>query len=94
LRQQSVDYEKGNIKLLWTAPAHNGSPFKYYQILRDVGSGVYYPLSKAFDTFFTDTNLVIGKSYNYKIYAANAAGDGPMSLPLTGYAGEEPGIIR
>lgn len=46
--------------MLWTAPAQNGSPFKHYQILRDVGSGVFYPLAKVHDTNFTDTNLVIG----------------------------------
>jgi len=60
LAQQAFDYEKGSIKLIWTAPAANGSPIKYYQILRDVGSGVFYPLAKATDIFYTDTDLVIG----------------------------------
>ncbi len=59
-----------------------------------MGSGVYYPLARPTDTKYTDTNLVIGQSYNYKIYAVNAAGDGPMSLPVTGFAIEKPGIIR
>jgi hypothetical protein len=46
------------------------------------------------ETSFIDTNLVEGKSYNYKIYASNAAGDGLVSQPKVGYAGEIPGIIR
>lgn len=94
MRQKSYDYVKGTIKLLWSAPAINGSPIKNYTVLRDVGSGIFYPLWSGAETSFIDTNLVEGKSYNYKIYASNAAGDGPVSQPKVGYAGEIPGIIR
>ena len=42
--QKNTDYEKGKVKLEWTAPNMNGSPVKYYTVLRDVGSGIFYPL--------------------------------------------------
>ncbi len=94
LRQKSYDYVKGTITLLWTAPSVNGSPIKSFTIVRDVGSGVFYPLWTSSETSFTDTNLVEGQSYNYKVYATNGAGDGPLSLPIVAYAGEIPGLIR
>lgn len=92
--QRSTDYVQGKVKLQWTASAMNGSPLKYYTILRDVGSGVFYPLYQGSETTFTDEGLVEGQSYNYKVFATNAAGDGPMSLPILTYAGEYPGLIR
>jgi Fibronectin type III domain len=92
--QKPYDYEKGKVKMQWTAPDMHGSPVKYYTLLRDVGSGVFYPLYQGTETSFTDENLIEGQSYNYKVYATNAAGDGPMSLPIVTYAGEYPGIIR
>lgn len=75
--QQSYDYESGKCKLLWSAPALNGSPIKYYTVTKDVGSGVFYPIYTGTNTFFTDANLIYGQSYNYKVYATNSAGDGP-----------------
>jgi hypothetical protein len=60
LRQKSFDYVKGTIKLLWSAPAINGSPIKAYTVLRDVGSGVFYPLWTGAETSFIDTKLVEG----------------------------------
>ncbi len=92
--QRTADYEKGKVKLQWTAPNMNGSPVKYYTLLKDVGSGIYYPLYKGSDTSYTDEGLVEGQSYNYKVYATNAAGDGPVSTAIVTYAAEFPGIIR
>lgn len=93
LEQLDYDYEQGKVKLAWTQPAINGSPIKQYTLSKDVGSGVFYPIYQGIDLSFTDVNLVPGQSYNYKIYATNGAGDGPVSTVLTGYAGEYPGKI-
>lgn len=71
----------------------NGSPIKYYTITKDVGNGVYYPIYIGSDTNFTDTKLIPGQSYNYKIYATNGAGDGPVSNTLSAIAGSLPGKI-
>ena len=91
--QQSFDYVKGSCIILWQAPSNNGSPITSYTLLKDVGSGVFYTVYQGTDTSFTDTELVEGESYNYKIYATNGAGSGPVSSMLTAIAGAEPGKI-
>lgn len=93
LQQLSYNFENGKIKLIWSEPLLNGSPITIYTILRDVGSGVFYPLHQVSVTSFTDTGLVVGRSYNYQIYASNGAGDGPISSIVSAYATEPPGII-
>lgn len=35
-------YENGKTKLIWTAPYDNGSEILYYEVMRDVGSGVFF----------------------------------------------------
>ena len=80
--------------MTWSSPATNGSPIKYYTLLKDVGSSIFYPLYQGLSTSYNDTDLVEGEAYNYKIYATNGAGDGPSSVVTTGYAGEVPGIVE
>ena len=63
--QSPLNYEKGKVKLQWTAPSMNGSPLKFYTLMRDVGSGVFYPLYQGIETSFTDEGLIDGQSYNY-----------------------------
>jgi hypothetical protein len=92
--QSSVNYEKGKVKLQWTAPSMNGSPLMFYTIMKDVGSGVFYPLYQGIETSFTDVMLINGQAYNYKVYATNAAGDAPMSAPILTYAAELPSMLR
>lgn len=61
--------------------------------MKDVGSGTYYELMTDLVLTYTDTNLVEGASYNYKVYANNTAGAGTLSAIVTGVAGELPGLI-
>jgi len=72
----------------------NGSPLQFYTVMKDVGSGVFYPLYQGIETSFTDTDLIDGYAYNYKVYATNAAGDGPISAPILTYAAELPSMLR
>lgn len=72
----------------------NGSPLQHYTVMKDVGSGIFYPLYQGIETAFTDDNLVAGQAYNYKVYATNAAGDGPMSAAIVTHAAELPSILR
>jgi len=61
LHQIPYNYVKGTIKLLWSEPANiHGSEIKSYTIMRDVGSGVFYPLYTGYETSYIDRNLVEG----------------------------------
>jgi hypothetical protein len=43
-------------------------------VTRDVGSGVFFKVYQGASNSHTDTGLVAGKSYTYKIAAITAAG--------------------
>jgi hypothetical protein len=77
MSQKTIDYEAGKIKLNWTVPSNFstvGADVLYYTIYRDVGSGVFYNLSTSKTNEFTDTGLVHGQKYNYKVSATNIIG--------------------
>ena len=77
--QSLVDYEAGKAKLLWKAPADNGSTILYYVVMRDVGSGVYFEVYKGLETKYTDEGLYPGYDYHYKVKAYNPIGFGQDS---------------
>ena len=90
--QPTDNYRKGTIRLAWSVPSTFetvGNRVTRYTILKDVGSGVFYTLAHVSGSTleFTDTGLVEGQLYNYKVYATNAIGDGLESAVLTGTAG-------
>lgn len=90
--QNTENYEAGKIKLLWTAPSTFntvGSKIQYYQILKDVGSGVFYEHADVDGDLlaYTDIDLVPGNRYTYKVRAYNEMGFGAESALLTGTAG-------
>lgn len=87
---QTSDYQSGTISLTWAAPAENGSPISSYTLMRDVGSGVYYTITEGLFDSYTDTGLVEGASYNYKVKANNTAGESAESSVLIGTAGQLP----
>jgi len=65
----------------------------YYEILRaPVAQGPYEPLDSTGSMSFTDRvgTENQGKWYWYKVRACNAAGCGPESAPVRGYAGRPP----
>ena len=98
VRQQDYDYEEGKIKILWDEPSSFetiGDGVSEYKIMKDVGTGIFYHYASVdgYTTNYTDTGLVLGKKYNYKIVAANVIGEGLESAVLIGTAGQEPGKI-
>ena len=71
------------IDLSWNAPGDTGgSPIIGYRIDRSVESGVYdtiVPNSMSLSTSYSDTNLLRGLDYSYRIYAITTAGIGESS---------------
>lgn len=74
LSQSTQGYEQGVVKLVWSAPAENGSQITSYVVTRDVGSGVYFKVWSGIDTNYVDTGLQAGSYYNYKVKATNVIG--------------------
>lgn len=98
MSQLTIEYEKGEIKLNWSAASNFstvGANNDYYSIYRDVGSGVFYELTRVYGNKlqFNDTGLVEGQKYNYQISATNVIGEGPRSNVVVGTAGQEPSKI-
>ena len=91
--QSLQDYESGKVKLMWEAPSDNGSQITLYTVTRDVGSGVYFVVHEGAGTSYTDTDLVAGASYSYKVQAANFVGAGQESDVLITTASSIPGKI-
>jgi hypothetical protein len=99
LAQSPADYEKGTIHLVWSEPSSFsaiGGRITSYVVYKDVGSGMFYPLTEVSGstTEFRDTGLVVGQAYSYKVAATNVIGTGPASGPLTGKAGQEPSQVQ
>ena len=85
----SAGEEREAIVLRWD-PVERAT---YYEILRaPVAQGPYEPLDSTGSTSFTDRvgTENQGKWYWYKVRACNAAGCGPESAPVRGYAGRPP----
>lgn len=77
----------GNRKadLSWKAPANNGSTITGYKIEQQVGEGVWSAVTTnaVTVTTYSVANLVPGTTYRFRVYAINAAGNGPESAPQT-----------
>ncbi len=71
----------GNISLEWDSPSSKGNnTILNYRIYRGNASGEeLFHLEVGNVTSFTDTKLVNGQGYYYRISAANKVGDGPLS---------------
>ena len=89
--QSLQDYESGKVKLIWDAPNDNGSQITHYTVTRDVGSGVFFVVYEGSSPSYTDTNLVAGASYSYKVTASNIVGAGEESDVLITTASSIPG---
>jgi fibronectin type 3 domain-containing protein len=85
----------GAASLTWVAPTSDGgSPITGYQIYRSTSTGteVPYLVVPATPTWYTDTNVVVGTRYYYRVTALNALGESVPSLessaaPNTGVPG-------
>jgi len=68
------------IDLTWTAPVDNGGfAIVNYSLVRDDGTDVVLIGSTGNDTLFSDTDVVNGVSYEYRVRAENSLGLGPCS---------------
>ena len=78
---------KTDITITWVAPDNGGTSITGYRILfKEVDSaGVFTDITSAgtldvdLRTFTTDSSLTTGASYNFKVIAINAVGDGAES---------------
>ena len=71
----------GQVSLSWIAPSSNGgSPIANYNLYRSTSSGMETFLVKIGNvTSYTDSGLANGKTYFYKVTAANSAGESAQS---------------
>ena len=67
--------------LTWQAPNDGGSTITGYKVYRKAGTGSYSVLATlgAGTTSYSDTQLVAGQAYTYKLSAVNANGEGAAS---------------
>ena len=91
LAQDVSDLALGSIKFSWApASASTFAPVTGYVVYKDGGAGIFFPVATELSTSFAETGLPHGAAVNYKIAARNIAGEGPMSDPVTVYAGVKP----
>ena len=88
-----VNYE---IQLDWTAPNSNGYSISGYTIERSIDSGTTWTVLVA-DTqntnvIYTDINLTVSQTYDYKISAINQVGTGTASTAASAQAGSIPDV--
>jgi hypothetical protein len=98
LWQPTTGYVNGQVKLEWEEPSTFrtvGAFVSRYTVLKDVGSGAFYPHAVVDGNTldYTDSNLTAGQKYSYKVFASNIIGDGPESSVVIGTAGQEPGEV-
>jgi len=76
----------GSVALSWSAPASNGgSAITGYRVYRSTASGAETLLTTLGNvTSWTDSNVVNGTTYYYKVSALNSVGEGTQSGELSG----------
>jgi ABC-type transport system substrate-binding protein/fibronectin type 3 domain-containing protein len=90
----------GNVTLTWSVPADNGgSPITGYKIYRGTTSGAVAYLTTVTTTSYSDTDVMKGQTYYYKICAVNVVGEGSLSsevsatLESAGNGGIDPTVL-
>src|SRR5439155_3285683 len=75
-----------NVTLSWQAPSSNGgSPITNYKIYRSTSSGTETLLTTTGNvTTYTNTGLVNGVTYYYKVSAVNSIGSSALSNETRG----------
>ena len=69
--------------LSWTAPNNGGFQISSYKLYRSNATGSFVLISNNTQSSYTDSGLVNGKQYMYKVSAVNQLGEGPKSLTVT-----------
>jgi fibronectin type 3 domain-containing protein len=67
----------------WNAPDNGGFQISSYRVFRSVGTGPFVLVSNNSQTSHTESALVNGQPYTYKVSAMNHLGEGPASSPIT-----------
>jgi len=65
----------------------------YFVVTRDIGSGTYFQVYNGTQNNFTDTGLLSGYTYNYRVKAFNAIGFALESNIISAIAGSLPSKI-
>lgn len=69
----------GQITLSWTEPFNGGLPITEYRIYRGTTSGGESYLTSVSSPGYTNTGLIPGTTYYYRVTAVNVAGEGELS---------------
>ena len=80
--------------LEWTEPTTNGASITQYTLYKDAGSGTYYPIYQGINTYFNDSSLDPGSTYNYKVSSTNSAGESALSGITSISTGTVPGLVE
>jgi hypothetical protein len=71
------------VALAWWAAGDNGSAIIHYNVYRSASEdGTYSLIASPTDLYYTDTGLINGRTYWYKVSAVNTAGEGGMTVPV------------
>ena len=74
----------GRLTLSWSSPSTGGSRITNYNVYRGNASGEETLLIVLGNMIiFTDTGLVNGQTYYYRVSAVNAIGEGPLSAEIS-----------
>jgi hypothetical protein len=73
----------GSVSLCWTAPPDGGSPITSYRVYRGPSAGAEAFLAETGTAAsYSDTAVVNGQGYSYRVAAMNAVGEGPLSASV------------
>ena len=70
---------EGSLDLVWKTPIDGGKPSAYRVYRRERPEGPWVELTTVFETEDSLTDQPRGKEYEYRVIAANKAGDGEPS---------------
>ena len=80
------------INVNWSAPNANYYPITSYQVFASENGGVAVSVGTPTITLFQHTNLNIGSTYTYSVYAINSLGTSNISNTPNALAGDIPGV--